>query len=293
MNTLNNALKKFIGNKNTVTIIGVVLCLFILYFGYQYRINQKVKLVSLPYAVQTIQPKTLITTDLIGYMEVPEAFVKGKGSYYSDSNSIVGKYSNYNTIIAKGSLFYTELLIESKYLPDNSLMNVPEGYTVINYPVNMSTTYANSMMPDSYINIYFKAMNDEGKLMLGKFVSNIKILAVKDSAGKHVFESTSEDRTPAYMLFAVPEETHLLLRKALYLKDYSAELIIVPNTSTVTDDDAVEVSSKDIENFILDKTITVDVSELPSFDDLIEDNLENNEENNGENTTEGNETVEE
>ena len=42
-----------------------------------------------------------------------------------------------------------------------------------------------------------------------------------------------------------------------------------------------------------DKTITVDVSELPSFDDLIEDNLENNEENNGENNTENNETVEE
>ena len=48
MNNLNASIKKFLGNKNTVTIIGVVLCLFILYFGYNYRIKQVVTLVRVP-----------------------------------------------------------------------------------------------------------------------------------------------------------------------------------------------------------------------------------------------------
>ena len=238
-----------------------------------------VTLVRVPYANQTIQPKQLITTDMISYMEVPKAFLVG--SYYSDANSIVGKYSNYNTIIAQGSLFYQPLLVDAKYLPDNALQNVPDGYTVINYPVNMSSTYANSMMPGEYINIYFKGINDEGKIMFGKFISNIEILSVKDSAGQHVFESTEEARVPAYMLFAVPEETHLLLRKALYLTDYAVELILVPNTQTLTEEDAVMVNSEDIKTFIEDKTQLVDVTDLPTIEEGVNNsNQDNNTENN-------------
>jgi len=33
MNNLSSAMKKFAGNKNTVTILGVVLCIIILYIG--------------------------------------------------------------------------------------------------------------------------------------------------------------------------------------------------------------------------------------------------------------------
>ncbi len=288
MNNLNASFKKFLGNKNTVTIIGVVICIFVLYVGYNWRINQVVTLVRVPYANQTIQPKTLITTEMISYMEVPQAFLVG--SYYSDANSIVGKYSNYNTIIAQGSLFYQPLLVDSKYLPDNALQEVPDGYTVINYPVNMSSTYANSMMPGEFINIYFKGVNDEGKIMFGKFISNIEILSVKDSAGQHVFESTEEARVPAYMLFAVPEDMHLLLRKALYLKEYSVELILVPNTQTLTEKDAVVVNSEDIKAFIEDKTELVDVTDLPTIEEGVNNsNQENNEDNTQNNEEQTNE----
>lgn len=283
MNNLNSSLKKFLGNKNTVTILGVILCIFILYVGYNYRINKVVTLVRVPYANQNIQPKTLITTEMISYMEVPQAFLVG--SYYSNANSIVGKYSNYNTMIAQGSLFYQSLLVDEKYLPDNSLQNVPDGYTVVNYPVNISTTYANSMMPGEYINIYYKSVNDDGKIMFGKFISNIEILAVKDSSGQHVFESTEEARVPAYMLFAVPESTHLLLRKALYLTDYDVELLLVPNTQTLTEEDAVVVNSEDIENFILDKTEMVDVTDLPTIEESVNNSL-NQENTENQNTTE-------
>lgn len=271
MNNLNSSLKKFLGNKNTVTILGVIVCIFILYVGYNYRINKVVTLVRVPYANQNIQPKTLITTEMVSYMEVPQAFLVG--SYYSDANSIVGKYSNYNTIIAQGSLFYQALLVDEKYLPDNSLQNVPEGYTVVNYPVNISTTYANSMMPGEYINIYYKSVNNDGKIMFGKFISNIEILAVKDSSGQHVFESSEESRVPAYMLFAVPESTHLLLRKALYLTEYDVELLLVPNTQTLTEEDAVSVNSEEIKAFIEEKTEMVDVTEIPTVEESVNNSL--------------------
>lgn len=263
MNNLSNSMKKFISNKNTVTILGVVLCIIILYLGYNFRINQKVSLTKVPYANQTIQPKTEITSSMISYMNVPASFLVG--SYYKSAEDLVGKYSNYNTIIAEGSLFYTDLVVNSNVLPDSAFIDLEEGYTPISYRVNMDSTYANSMMPNDYINIYFKAKDDNGTIMFGKFISNVKILDVKDSSGQHVFENTEEARTPAYMLFALPEDMHLLFRKAIYLESsYDVELILVPNTQELTREDTVFVSSSDIQNFINEKTKMVSVDEILS-----------------------------
>ena len=273
MNNLKASMKKFLGNKNTVTILGVILCLVILYIGYNYRINSKVELVSVPYAKQTIQPRTYITDDMIGTMNVPKSFLVG--NYYTTTKSIIGKYSNYNTMIAKGSLFYTDLVVDEKDLPDSAFSDVPEGYTVIIYPVNIYSTYANSMAPGSYINIYYKSLNDDGEVMFGKFISNIEVLDVKDSSGRHVFENSEEARTPAYMLFAVPEETHLLLRKALYLKNYDVELLLIPNTATLTEDQKVTVSSLQIEEFINSKTAFVSVDDLPQVSDNVTEDTSN------------------
>ncbi len=286
MNNLSASLKKFLGNKNTVTILGVLLCIVILIIGYNRAINSKIKLSDVPYATQTIQPKTQITDAMVGTMSVPQAFLVG--DYYKTKDQIVGKYSNYNTMITQGSLFYKGLLTDEKYLPDSYLKNVPSGYTVINYPVNMSTTYANSIMPGNYINIYFKAVlpkeenpeADEDQIIFGKFLSSIEVLSVKDSQGQHVFENSEETRTPAYMIFAVKEEQHLLLRKALYLqREYSVELLIVPNTDELPDDVEVNINSKYITDFITERTKTVDVTDLPTIEDAIKDQLNQNNDN--------------
>lgn len=285
MNNLSASIKKFMGNKNTVTILGVLLCIVILVIGYNKTINSQIKLSQVPYALQTIQPKTLITSNMVGTMSVPQAFIK-VGEYYKNIDDVVGKYSNYNTMIAQGSIFYKDLLTDQKYLPDSYMYNVPKGSTVINYPVNMSTTYANSMMPKDYINIYFKAVlpaseseDDKDTIMFGKFLSNIEILAVKDSSGQHVFENTEEKRVPAYMLFAVKEEQHLLIRKALYLQNrYSVELLLVPNTEEISEEAEVILNSADITKFITDRTELVDVTDLPTIEDAINgQNKENNE----------------
>ena len=264
MNNLSISVKKFVSNKNTITIIGVILCIVILYVGYNFRINQKVSLSRVPYANQTIQPRTEITEDMVSYMNVPAAFIKG--SYYNASNQIVGKYAKDDIMIAEGSLFYTDFLTDTSTVSNSAFSNVKSNETVVSYKVGMSSTYANSMMPGDIINVYFKAKDDNGTIMFGKFISNITILDVKNSDGQRVFENTTESRTPAYMLFALPEDMHLLFRKAIYLSNtYEVELILVPNTQKQEKDDMeVYVSSKDIQTFIDEKTKMVSVDEILS-----------------------------
>lgn len=258
MSNLSKSASKFLKNKNTVTVLGVIMCFIVLIIGYNVRINQKTELVKVYYANQTIQPKTKITDDMISSANVPTSFLVG--SYYTNYNDIVGKYSNYNTVIASGSLFYNELLIEEENLPDSVFYNVPEGEVVVSFPVNTVSTYGNSIMPNNLINVYVKMIDDSGKIIYGRFIDNINVLAVKDSSGKNVFESTEEERTPAFIYFSLVEPKYLLFSSLNYIETNDIEVIIVPNTIKYTPEDktAVEVTSDYITNFIIDKIKMID-----------------------------------
>lgn len=134
-------------------------------------------------------------------------------------------YTNVNATIPSGSLFYESLIVKEEELPDSFLIDIEEGFVAYNFSVDMKTTYGNSMYPGNYVDVYFKGVGDDGLLMVGKLVENVKILAVKDSSGRHVFENTTEERAPSQIIFAVTEDIHLLLRKAEYIQN--AEIILV------------------------------------------------------------------
>lgn len=248
-------LKRFITNKNTVTIIGLILIIGILYFVYNSRIKEATNPVRIPVAKVTIQPKTLITDSMIEYITVPAVSVK-KNTIRTKS-SIVGKYSNYNTMIPAGSMFYSETLITKDQLPDTALLDVEDGEVLYNFPVTMNTSYQNSIMPGSYVDIYMKAVNDENVLMVGKLLENVKVLAVKTSDGQNVFENTSEKRTPAYIFFGVSPEIHILLRKASYMGNYSVVLFPVPHGSNYTETGETRVSTDELREFINAHTVTL------------------------------------
>lgn len=259
-------LNKFLKNKNTVTILGVLVCLLILYAGYSMRIDSETKLIDVYYAKQTIQPKTLITEDMVGKTRVPASFAI-TNKYHKNYNDIVGKYSNYNTMIAEGSLFYHDLLIEESSLPDAILYDINEGERVVSFPVTMESTYGNSIMPGNKVDVYVKIINDKGKVIYGQFYEKVEVLGVKDSAGNNVFENTEENRTPAYVYFSLEEAKYLLFSSLQYVQDfysnYEIEIVLVPNTVEFKTEEvtATEVTSEFLYDFTLDKLQQIDEQE--------------------------------
>ena len=125
MNNIMVSLKKFITNKNTVTVIGVIVILGLLYWGYNSTIESQVQPVSVPVATQTIQPRTLITDDLVSYIEVPSISVSD--NVITNSNLVIGKYTDVNTVVPQGSMFYNNVLIEEEDLPDSAFAAVKDG----------------------------------------------------------------------------------------------------------------------------------------------------------------------
>lgn len=257
MNNFMISIKRFFRNKNTVTILGVLAIILILFFGYRYQINSAVNPVTgIPVASTTIQPRTKITRDMIEYIDVAPIVLQS--NVIRNANQVIGKYSNYNTVIPEGSMFYTNVLVNEEDLPDSAFVEVPDGQVPYNFPVTMNSSYGNSIFPGNYIDIYMKAYNEEGKLMVGKLFENIKVLAVKDSVGQNVFENSEEARIPAFFIFGLEPEYNILLRKASYMYSYSVELFPVPHGATISTENSTMVSSQTLKDFINANTVAND-----------------------------------
>ena len=250
-------IKRFLSNKNTVTIIGVIAGILILYIGYNWRVNQAIKPITIPYAKVEISSRTQITEDMIGYMEVSSSLLKRSPNIIQNVGQVLNNFASYGVTIPANSFFYTESVMTEDKIPDSAFADIPDGYTIYSLGVDLHTTYGNSIAPGNSIDLYLKATDDTNKIIFGKFIESIEVLAVKDSSGNHVFETTAESRTPSELLFAVPDDMYLLLMKAGYVSG-GIQIIPVPRNASYSDEPSDTLVSSDyIKNFILAKTATI------------------------------------
>ena len=266
MGNLILSFKKFITNKNTVTIVGFLFCIAFVVVCYNKRIESSIHPIDVPYAKERIMSGTQITSKMVGITKVPPSMLEG--DVIRDQSKVIDKYANADTIIPKGSLFYDRTVVEKDELPANIILDYPKGYVLYNMKVNTETTYGNSIYPGNYIDIYLKVERDdyngttdnkEERVMLGKLISHIKVISVRDSDGLPVFDNVDENRAPAMVIFAVPEEYYILLSKASYLRTYSSTLIPVPTNESLKENPGdVEISSDTLKNWINEVTVWTD-----------------------------------
>ncbi len=258
-----NGLKKLLSNKNTVTVIGIVVVIAVLYFAYNYRVNQATNPITVPYAVKSIKPGTQITSDMIGTIKVPPSMLVGDPK--TKEADVIDKYANADTVIPEGSLFYSRAVVEKEQLPANIILDYKDGYVLYNMNVDINSTYGNSIYPGNYIDIYIKikkTKNTDTAMYLGKLIENVKVLAVKDANGKAVFADVEEERTPSMIIFALPESYYSTLRKTEYLQSYQAEIIIVPTNNSIEETPGdINISNEKLQKFIEKITEGISIDE--------------------------------
>ena len=272
MGNLTTSFRKFMQNKNTVTVVGVVLAIFVLYIAYTMRINKAINPVVVPYAAEQIPAGTQITEAMVDTREVPPAMLEG--DVIRNTSDIIDKYSAADVVIPEGSLFYKRAVVEKEQLPANIILDYPKGYVLYNLAVNTNSTYGNSVYPGNYIDIWLKAVykvSDEANLsaeerqradqiMYGKLISNVQVLAVKDSNGEAVFQNLDEHKTPSMIVFALPEEYFVLLRKASYMRTYDTVIELVPTNESLKDEPGeLELSSDKLKQWVNDNTAFNDI----------------------------------
>lgn len=275
MNNFVMGLKRFFTNKNVVTVIGVIVVLGILFYGYTSSIKTQTNPINVPVAAKKINSKTQITSEDVTYKQVAGKMVDA--NVIRSSALIIGKYTNINVTIPEGSMFYKDWVVEESEIPGNWIEQLDYQAGELGYymSVNIENTLGNNVLPNTYIDIYMKASDENGTPMFGKLLKNIRVLVVHDSSGNDVFKDSASIGSPSKIGFAVSQELYVLLKKAEYL---SVDLVIAPRGSTIPTKDYVMVTSATLRDYIDAQTITVEEDVI--VDELENPNQEVNEQNN-------------
>ena len=246
--------KRFLTNKNTITIIAILGSLLLLYWAYNKRIEDATSPKSVVVAVNELGPRTYITNDMVTVKKIPGSVIK---EAFASTTEVIGKYVSNDAVIPTNGMFYKGMVKTWEELPRSVYGDIPNGNTVVVLDVDMESTYGNSIFPGNYIDLYFQGMTEDGKLMIQKFIESIKVLAVLDSSGKSVFETNGALPTPQYLMFSVPEDLHLLLRKASAI---NVRIFPVPRNANYSNGVTknTRVVSTYLKEFILSKTVNVD-----------------------------------
>lgn len=247
-----NSIVRFLKNKNTVTAIGLLFIVLILWFGYYYQLQKQVKPVSVPVAAVTIQPREQITADKITYVDVPKSYISDNA--VTSEEQILNMYSNFNTVIPAGSMFYSETLTTEKALPNYLLTQLKEGEYLTSFKFS-DTDNAWGIMPGDKIDIYMRVISDEGSVMLGKFVENVEVLGVVDSMGQSVYEVSDGSRTPDRFIFGMQEDLFLLFLRAGYL---DVEFFPIQHGTWIDDSQSViKMSTQELIDYIKSRVVSL------------------------------------
>ena len=258
MNNFGIALKKFFTNKNTVTIIGIIVILILLYIGYDKTVKKSVDPINVPVASKRIVSQQEITNDYIAYKKVSKVVVGS--NVLTSSYDIIGKYTNVGVTIPEGSMFYKEWLVSKDDVPGKWIENVDfeNGEEAYYFSTDTIKTLGNSVLPDSYIDIYMKANDENGHMMYGKLLENIHVLVDNDGTGKNVFDDSAALRNPSYLGFALSHEFYILLSKAQRFS--GIDLIIAPQgfSPQATDENTILVGSETLRDYIDANTVMLE-----------------------------------
>ena len=201
-------MKKLFANKQVVTIVSLIICFVVLFFAYRYRVERTINAVSVPIATRKLEARTLIDNECFETKKLAQSMLTR--NVITSSRELVGgenapaKYVNYNTYIPEGSLFYTSAVTTWDQMPDSAWADIEEGNTLFSLIVDQDDTFGNSIYPGDKIDLYYSGTNDEdNKKFIGKLVTGITVLAVKDNAGNHIFKRGAEQRNARALIFSV------------------------------------------------------------------------------------------
>lgn len=250
---LKETITNILRNKNTLTILLVFAGIIGLYVVYNWRVNDAISTVQIPYAKKELNSRTKITDEMIGYTPVPKSLLSSANNLINNAAQVLNKYVNNGYTIPQYSLFYRESILSTTATPESQFSNLPDNYTAFQLTVDFDKTYGNSIYPGNYIDLYIKLKTSDDKILFGRLIKGIQVLSVVDGDGNNVFDSTSEIPSPRYMQFGVPNDLFDLLEKAQIL---GADIMPIPrNASYSLEDRNAEIDSVYIQNYILARAV--------------------------------------
>lgn len=254
-----NSIVRFFKNKNTVTVLGLLILVVMIWGVYYYQLQKQVKPTSVPVAAKTIQPRTKITADMITYIDVPESYISENA--ITNEKELLEMYSHYNTLIPEGSMFYSEALTTEEAMPNYILSLLKEGEIAITFdPEDEYMGFG--IMPKDKIDLYMRVTTEEGSVMFGKLVENVEVLQVLDNDNLPVYEVNDGTRSPEKLIFGLQEDMFLLLYRSQFI---DVDLIPVQHGKWKDDTNAqIQLTTQELIDYIKARTVQLSTDPVSS-----------------------------
>ncbi|GAD15387.1 flppilus assembly protein CpaB [Geobacillus kaustophilus GBlys] len=229
----------------TLTVAGI--------FGYNYFSVQKaVKPTKIVMTVKEIPGHTKITEDMVTVRTIPGDAIPPNA--IKNIKDVVGKYTVDGFGIPANSYLFQGKVLPKDQMADAAVLNLKEGEVAFPLLVDIETSSGNSIVPGTYVDLYFMKKVDEQKTLIDKkqekvifggLFQHVRVTAAKDQDTYDVFHEENKDdnndrkRITRLYTFAVTPEQYQYLERAKKLGE-----IIPLATGLSNEDDIAHMKEK-------------------------------------------------
>lgn len=197
--------------KKKLIIFGVFFVALVLSFILgRLQVINSYKLVSVPYASEYLDSRTLIKNKDISYTKVPSSLLN-ENILLNDSE-IIGKYVSSNSFINEGSLFFRNTVEDLSTMNDASYFEIEEDETVYELFVKNIDVNAAHINNNMYVDLYLTI--DKPSILSDLLISGVKICGLYNSDYEDVNKSDSKRNNLSIISLVITNDMIPILNKA-------------------------------------------------------------------------------
>lgn len=204
---------KLWSNRTYKIVILVILLLAAANYGiFRYSLARSIDLVEVPFAVRTILPHQKIADADLVMRQIPRVYVE-KGVYLK-KEEIVGKYVDLQSKIARGSMFYQDMLKQEQDIQELPALLLKPGQVAFPLSSDLLKSSGTTLAINQKVDVYITFTEPKTKkTTVDRLLENVRIIGIKDRNGLSLTEEKAQ-RIPAVLVLAIQEEYVNYLKKA-------------------------------------------------------------------------------
>lgn len=197
-------------NKKNAAMIAIALLIMVNVLVFNIALDRSVEYVEMPYARVDIKPRTKITAKMIGTKKIAK---NALGNCFDEKKKVVGKYSEINGMIPKGSPFYKSMLHQEKDLPDYPTLQLKSGQTAYSLASDLVKLSGNTIVSGQKVDIYVTVPQKQENPIIDRMVKGVRVISIKDRKGLDIDDEQST-KIPYVVILAIQDEIVPYLKTA-------------------------------------------------------------------------------
>lgn len=158
-----------------------VVTAILLFWGMQIRMNQIMDLRTAYTAARDILPREKITEQDLVQVQIPAAYLQD--SACTEKEEIIGKYTEIQGMIPKGSPFYRSMLKTENEMPDSPLSMLKKGQASYSLQIDLTSGGGNLIASGQRVDLYVSIERKDQTPVTDCLFQNVRVISIRDHKG--------------------------------------------------------------------------------------------------------------